>query len=100
MPEREEREEDYIELDADTDIEIHDTNGHPGLVGFVFGFVCGALVAGAAVLVTAPAKGAVTRRRLRRRVEDIRDSAKDRLGDAADRLEHEKRRIRRRLKRK
>ena len=55
---------------------------------FAMGVVTGALVGAAVALLLAPAPGRVTRRRLRRRLQDARDRAEggwERLGKRAKR---------------
>jgi gas vesicle protein len=43
--------------------------------GFALGLVAGAVLGAAVALLFAPAAGHITRRRLRRRLEDVRDRA-------------------------
>jgi hypothetical protein len=46
--------------------------------GFAAGLVLGAMLGAAAALLLAPERGVDTRRRLRKRVRSVRDSAEDR----------------------
>jgi len=73
--------------------------GHRGGLSFFAGFALGALLGVGAALLFAPARGAVTRKRLRRRLRSLRADAAGRLGDARDAAEREFRRQRRRLRR-
>ena len=51
---------------------------------FAFGLLLGLVVGAGAVWLTAPAAGQVTRRRVKRRLRDIRDDARDHLDDWRD----------------
>jgi hypothetical protein len=98
--------DDRNELDDERELEHEDdeaavANGggdHPG-VSFFAGFVVGALLGVGAALLFAPARGEVTRKRLRRRLRSFREDAAGRIGDARDAAERELRRQRRRLRR-
>lgn len=62
-----------------------DTAGRGG-GPFVAGLIVGALIGASAALLLAPDSGKVTRRRLRRRLEDLREDAADELRDAGKKL--------------
>lgn len=81
-----------------TEEDDEEASGGSG-VGFLVGFVLGALVGAGTALLLAPARGDVTRRRLRRQVRQLRDDASERVGDLRDDAEREFRRARRRIKR-
>jgi hypothetical protein len=72
--------------------------GHGG-ASFFAGFALGALLGVGAALLFAPARGAVTRKKLRRKLRSLKSEAADRIGDARDAAERELSRQRRRLRR-
>jgi uncharacterized membrane protein YccC len=74
-------------------------DGPRGGLSFFAGFALGTLLGVGAALLFAPARGEVTRKRLRRRLRSLRADAAERLGDARDTAEREFRRQRRRLRR-
>ena len=93
---------DEVELqEPDEAMEEDEGGGSSGGsgVGFLVGFVVGALVGAGAALLLAPARGEVTRRRLRRQMRHLRHDASERVGDLRDDAEREFRRARRRVKR-
>lgn len=65
---------------TDDDYEILE-NGHGGIASFATGILVGAMVGLAVGVLFAPASGHVTRRRLRRRFDRLRDEAEDRVGE-------------------
>ena len=69
-----------------------------GAVGFVGGLVLGALIGASIALLVAQARGAVTRRRIKRLVRDMGDKARDTFEDALEGLAEEKHRLERRLR--
>jgi hypothetical protein len=73
--------------------------GRRGGISFFAGFALGALLGVGAALLFAPERGAVTRKKLRRRFKALKHEAADRIGDARDAAERELRRQRRRLRR-
>jgi gas vesicle protein len=86
-------------VDPDEEIEEADELEARGGVGFLIGFVVGALVGAGTALLLAPARGDVTRRRIRRRMHRLRDDASHRVDELRDDAEREFRRARRRIKR-
>jgi len=87
--------------DESTEDEELDVDTRPGGsgVGFLVGLVLGALVGAGTALLLAPERGAVTRRKLRRRMQRMGHDAADRVGDLRDGAEREFRRARRRVRR-
>jgi len=73
--------------------------GGGGALGFLAGFALGALLGAGTALLFAPERGAVTRRRLRRRLRDLGADTADRVGELRHRAEREMRRGRRRIAR-
>jgi hypothetical protein len=94
-----ERDENDLEQDDEPEAEPLPEIGHHGGLSFFAGFTLGALLGVGAALLFAPARGEVTRKRLRRRLRTMRENASERLGDARDAAEREFRRQRRRLRR-
>ncbi len=76
----------------------------PGIGLFAAGIVLGALLGAGIAVLTAPARGEVTRRRVRRRFHSLQDDARDRLDelrdDAQRGLSRQRSRIRRRARRR
>jgi hypothetical protein len=93
----EEEQEPEEELD---EVEIYETESASGIVGFLGGLVLGALIGAGVALLVAPERGDVTRRRLRTRLRDAGDEAKEQLEDWRDDAERELRRHRRKLQRR
>jgi hypothetical protein len=91
--------EDRDEESGDDD--LLDEGGRPGGsgLGFLVGFVLGALAGAGAALLLAPQSGDVTRRRIRRGVRRLREGAADRVGEMREGAERELRRARRRVRR-
>lgn len=87
-------------LDADELAELVESDHASGVVGFIGGLLLGAVIGAGIALLVAPERGAVTRRRLRQRVEDLREEARDQLDDLRDEAGEKLRRGRRRLRRK
>lgn len=58
---------------------------HDGTGTFIGGLVVGLALGAAIGVLFAPASGAVTRRRLRRRAEDLREQAEDSLDEVGTR---------------
>ncbi len=102
------RELDLVEQDEEIeedDEELEDAvadEGTGALAGFIGGLLEGAVIGVGIALLVAPERGEVTRRRLRGRLRDAQDGARDRLGhwrdDAGRRLKRKRRRLRRRLR--
>jgi len=92
--------EDLVEPDEEIEEEagLEGPRGGSG-VGFLLGFVVGAMVGAGTALLLAPARGDVTRRRIRRRMHHLRDDAAHRVDELRDDAEREFRRARRRIKR-
>lgn len=91
-----ERDEPALERDDD---ELELEGAHATGVAFLAGLALGAVLGVGVALMVAPARGDVTRRRIRRRLREFRDDAAERIGDARDAAERELRRQRRRLRR-
>ena len=74
----------------------------PGIGLFAAGIVVGALLGAGIAVLTAPARGEVTRRRVRRRLHDLQDDARDRLDELRDDAQRglSRNRIRRRARRR
>ena len=68
---------------GDDDVEFVVEDDRPGWSAgtFLGGLVLGAAIGVAAGMLFAPASGSVTRRRLRRRVDDLRERAEEELED-------------------
>ena len=71
--------EDETELDAGAERETDDTRR---LGGFAAGLFVGALLGAGIALIFAPERGDRTRRRLRRRLERLREDTSEGLGRA------------------
>lgn len=100
-----EQDEEIEEDEEEDDEELEDAvvdEGAGALAGFIGGLLLGAVIGVGITLLVAPERGEVTRRRLRSRLRDAQDGARDRLGhwrdDAGRRLKRERRRLRRRLR--
>lgn len=75
------------EVDEDApEIGVDETRGW-GAAAFVGGLVVGALVGAGVALLLAPESGEATRRRVRRKLEDVRDGAREQIEDARDQLD-------------
>lgn len=61
------------------------TRDHDGTGTFIGGLVVGLALGAAIGVLFAPASGAVTRRRLRRKAEDLREQAEDSLDEVGTR---------------
>jgi hypothetical protein len=74
-----------------------------GVTWFVAGLVIGAFVGAGAALLAAPERGVVTRRRIKRRLRDLQQDARDQVddwrGQAGSELGRRRRRLRKRLER-
>jgi hypothetical protein len=93
--------EEELEPEEELDeVEIYETESASGIVGFLGGLVLGALIGAGVALLVAPERGDVTRRRLRTRLRDAGDDAKEQLEDWRDDAERELRRHRRKLQRR
>lgn len=98
-----EHDDDELELEDDEledELEVEDDLQVRGAMGFLAGLVLGGILGAGAALLLAPQRGEVTRRRLRRRMSDIRTDAADQLGDLKDDARRELKRQRKRLKRR
>ena len=69
--------------------EVEASARHPGGAGFAMGIAVGALLGAAAVLLFAPASGRVTRRRLQRKLEDVRERAGEEWDDLSRKARRE-----------
>lgn len=74
--------------------------GGSGLAGFFGGLLLGALIGAGIALLVAPERGDVTRRRIRTKLRDVTDGAREHLEDWRDGAERELRRRRRSLRRR
>jgi len=88
------------ELIADELAELGEIDGSSGVVGFIGGLMLGAVIGAGIALLVAPERGDVTRRRIRARIDDFRDDARDHLGELRDEAGHQLRRGRRKIKRR
>ena len=90
------------EIDED-DLEYVEDVGGSGIGMFALGLLVGALVGASVILLTAPDRGEITRRRIGRRIRDISDDARHQLTDwgeeAGQEFDKQRRRLRKRLKR-
>ena len=98
--------DDEIEEEDISEDEIEELiaeNGGAGIGLFTAGLLLGAVIGAGAVYLTAPARGEITRRRVKRRFRDFRDDAREHIGDWRDdarrSLTRQRRRHRRRRKR-
>lgn len=89
-------------LEEDELAELAVSDGSSGVLGFIGGLVLGTLIGAGIALLVAPERGEVTRRRIRDRMEDFQDDAKEQLGDLRDdatrALKRRHRQLKRRLK--
>lgn len=98
-----EDDEDLEEDDEEfEEVVVHSDGG--GFRLFFSGIILGALLGAGTVYLTAPARGEVTRRRLKRRAREAQDGARSQLGewrdDAQRNLDRRRKRIRKRLRRR
>ena len=93
-----EESEDVIATETDEEGEVTPAQAS-GLVGFIGGVIVGALIGAGVALLIAPERGAVTRRRIRQKLEHASDEAMDRLEDIKDDAGRRLRRGRRRVRR-
>lgn len=92
------REDEDLDANDETDAEADDEGRRrSGAVGFVGGLVLGTLIGAGIALLVAPARGAVTRRRIKRIVQDIKEQTRDKFDDAREELAHQRRNVERRL---
>jgi hypothetical protein len=84
--------------------EVLDVESVSGAGLFAAGLLLGLIVGAGAVWLTAPARGDVTRRRMKRKLRDLRDDARDHIEDWRDDarrgIDRQRRRVRRRLHRR
>lgn len=104
--EHEELPDDEMEDEELAEDEVEDLETRSGASGiglFAAGLLIGALVGAGAIWLTAPARGDITRRRMKRRLKDFREEARDHVDDwredARRGLARQRRRIRRRIRR-
>ena len=104
--EHEELPDDEMEDEELSEDEVEDLETRSGASGiglFTAGLLLGALVGAGAIWLTAPARGDITRRRMKRRLKDFREEARDHVDDwredARRGLARQRRRIRRRIRR-
>jgi gas vesicle protein len=79
--------DDEDELEEETEEE--ETPRGMGAGGFAAGLAVGALLGAAVALMFAPAPGHVTRRRIRRKLEDAKEYASEELEDLSQRARKE-----------
>jgi gas vesicle protein len=90
----EEIEEESEAESDDEDADEQEDEGGRRLGGFAVGVALGALLGAAAALLFAPASGHVTRRRLKRKLEHVREIAGDEWESLSQRAKREiKRRV-------
>jgi gas vesicle protein len=82
------------------EVEVYESDGASGIIGFIGGLLLGTLIGAGVALLVAPERGDVTRRRLRTKIRDAGDEAKEHLEDWRDDAERELRRHRRKLQRR
>jgi len=84
------------------EVEVHTDGG--GLRLFLSGVILGAVLGAGTIFLTAPARGEVTRRRLKRRMRSAGDDARSQIGewrdDAKRNLDRRRKRVRKRLRRR
>jgi hypothetical protein len=98
--------EDDEELQDDgeefEEVEVHADGG--GLRLFLSGVILGVVLGAGTIFLTAPARGEVTRSRLKRRMRSAGDDARSQIGewrdDAKRNLDRRRKRIRKRLRRR
>jgi hypothetical protein len=97
--------DDELEQGQDVDLdeeplmeeELEDPGEKPsGTAGFISGLILGALIGAGIALLVAPEKGAVTRKRLKRKLRDLTEDAMDNAEDWSNRAKRELRHRRRR----
>ena len=92
---------DNADDDLDEEVERHRA---PGIGLFAVGLLVGTFLGAGVALLAAPARGEITRRRVKRRFRDLRDDARSHLGDlredAQRGLDRQGSRIRRRIRRR
>ena len=97
-----ELDEDDVEDDGLEEVVVR--RRAPGIGLFAAGIVLGALLGAGIAVLAAPARGEVTRRRVRRRFNNLQDDARDRFDelrdDAKRGLSRQRSRIRRRARRR
>lgn len=99
-----ERDIDLVEDEQEDDelAELVEEDGAGSALGFFAGLLIGAVLGAGITLVLAPERGEVTRRRIKERLHDLSEDARDRLeevrDDAGRELRVQRRRLRRRLK--
>lgn len=102
MPRKDEIDLEDEELDAEELAELQEVDRSGGVIGFIGGLMLGAVIGAGIALLVAPERGEVTRRRLRARLDDLRDDAREHLeelrDEAGDQLRRRRRQIKRRLK--
>lgn len=93
--------DDELLDEEDEDFEdVIEAEGARGVVGFIGGLLLGALVGAGMALLLAPERGDVTRRRIRTRLHDAADDARDQMDEWRDSAERELRRGRKKLTKK
>jgi len=90
---RDEEEEEILD-------ELVEAEGTSGIVGFIGGLFLGALIGAGVALLVAPERGDITRRRLKKRVRDVSDDAREQFDDWRGDAERELRKHRRKLQRR
>ena len=80
--------------------EMAEAEGATGIVGFLSGFVLGALAGAGVALLLAPERGDVTRRRIRKKFRDVSSDAREQIDDWKDDAERELRRRQRQLRKR
>lgn len=99
-----ERDIDLVEDDHEDDElgELVEEEGIGSVIGFFAGMLVGAFVGASIALMLAPERGEVTRRRIRERINDLGDDARERFDDmredAGREIRLQRKRLRRRLK--
>ena len=80
--------------------ELEDVSSARGIVGFIGGLLVGAMLGAGVALLMAPERGYVTRRRIRSRLEDAKDDAREQIDDWRGAAEREFKRGRKKVQRK
>ena len=98
MSDEEVGQEQDIDLDEEPPMDLEDEPAEKssGTVGFVSGLILGALIGAGIALLVAPEKGAVTRKRLKRKLRELTDDAEEGMEDWSRRAKRELRHRRRR----
>lgn len=99
-PELEVVEDDLDQVAEDELAEFVEEAHATGAVGFLAGIVLGAFLGAGVALLLAPERGDVTRRRIRSKLRDVTEDAREQIDDWRDGAERELRRRQRQLRKR